>query len=220
MNQQSESPASPNGVYPEIDPVARRKSRLKLILIISIFAIPLILASIYLHLVRSSGGQMGDTSRGQLIQPAVPLTEFSLTQQDSESFNLDSVRGSWTLLYLPEGECTDTCELNLYHMRQVRLALNHRMDRVQRAVWMDAEGQISDELLAEHPGLMAATGTPEEQALLRDQVRSAESAMEPLKNAIYLIDPYGNLMLRFPPDLAPKSMLKDIKHLLKVSRIG
>jgi len=44
--------------------------------------------------------------------------------------------------------------------------------------------------------------------------------MQPLQNAIYLVDPLGNLMMRFPPDLEPKSLLKDLKHLLKVSRIG
>ena len=219
MSEQPVPPVKANAAYPEIDPALRRKSRMKLLLIFAIFGIPLLLASIYLQMVRSSGGQLGDTSRGQLIQPAVPLTEFSLQQSD-ESFNLDTVRGSWTLLYMVDGECTDTCELNLYHMRQVRLALNHRMDRVQRAVLLQSEGQLSEELLAEHPGLMAVMGSPEDQAVLRNQVRSAESAMESLENAIYLIDPFGNLMLRFPPDLEPKSMLKDIKHLLKVSRIG
>lgn len=218
MNEQSVPPKGNNG-YPEIDPVARRKSRTKLLLIIAIFGIPLILASIYLQMVRSSGGQLGDTSRGQLIQPAVPLTEFSLLQA-GEPFNLDTVRGSWTMLYMPQGECADACKLNLYHMRQVRLALNHRMDRVQRAVLLESEGQLPEELLAEHLGLMAVIGSAQEQAVLRNQVESAESKMDSLDDAIYLIDPFGNLMLRFPPDLKPKSMLKDIKHLLKVSRIG
>lgn len=205
--------------YPVIDPELRRRSRMKLILIIAIFAIPLLLASIYLHLVRSSGGQLGDTSRGQLIQPAVPLTEFSFGQGES-TFDLDVARGSWTMLYMPAGECGDACELSLYHMRQVRLALNHRMDRVQRAVLLQSAGQLSPELIAEHPGLIVATGTEEEQAVLRKQVSDAEEGMESVEDAIYLIDPFGNLMLRFPPDLEPKSMLKDIKHLLKVSRIG
>lgn len=204
---------------PIIDPEQRRKSRIKLVLIFSLFAVPLMLASIYLHLVRSSGGQLGDTSRGQLINPAVPLTEFALQSSDSE-FNLDSVRGVWTLLYMPEGECDETCALNLYHMRQVRLALNHRMDRVQRALLLQNEGQVSDTLLAEHAGLVVATGANEDQAVLRDQVKLAESKMDPIEDAIYLIDPLGNLMLRFPADLEPKSMLKDLKHLLKVSRIG
>ena len=204
---------------PAIDPVVRRNSRIKLISIIAIFAVPLILASIYLQVVRTSGGELGLTSRGQLIQPAVPLTEFTLNQQEGE-FNLDSVRGSWTLLYMPAGECLDACKLNLYHMRQVRLALNHRMDRVQRAVLLESPEQLSDELVAEHAGLMIATGASTDQAALRGQIAAAEASMTALPDAIYLIDPFGNVMLRFPPDLPPKSMLKDLKHLLKVSRIG
>lgn len=204
---------------PLIDPVVRRNSRIKLISIFAIFAVPLILASIYLNVVRTSGGELGLTSRGQLIQPAVPLTDFTLQQQKGE-FNLDTVRGSWTLLYMPEGDCLDVCKLNLYHMRQVRLALNHRMDRVQRAVLLESPQQLNDELIAEHAGLMVATGSREDQAALRDQVWAAEASMAELADAIYLIDPFGNVMLRFPSDLPPKSMLKDLKHLLKVSRIG
>ncbi|MBX2879791.1 MAG: hypothetical protein KTR32_07660 [Granulosicoccus sp.] len=203
----------------QIDPRIRRISRIKLILIFAIFAVPLLFASLYLHLVRNSGGSLGDTSRGQLIAPAVPLTEFDLQQSEGE-FNLESVRGSWTLLYMPVGDCLEACRLNLYHMRQVRLALNHRMDRVQRAVLLESAAQLDESLRSEHPGLLIATGSEKQQGLLRDQVRMAEAAMDPLPDAIYLVDPLGNLMLRFPPDLPPKSMLKDLKHLLKVSRIG
>lgn len=205
--------------YPEIDPAKRRASRIKLLTILAVFAIPLILATIYLQMVRMSGGQLGDTSRGQLITPAVPLTEFSLQTPEGE-FNLESLHGIWTMLYMPEGDCLDACRTSLYNMRQVRLALNQRMDRVQRLALVESADQLDDALLAEHLGLIVATGSPEEQAALRDQVHAAESAMEPVTGAIYMLDPFGNVMLRFPADLAPKSMLKDIKHLLKVSRIG
>jgi len=219
MSNTSNTMESGQPALPQIDPAKRRRSRIKLVSIFAIFAVPLILASIYLHLVRSSGGSIGDTSRGQLIAPAVPLTDFSLQAADGE-FNLDSVRGIWTMLYMPAGDCLDTCERNLYHMRQVRLALNHRMDRVQRAVLVQSPTQVNPKLLAEHPGLVAATGSADEQLQLSDQVYKAQEGMEPLDDAIYLIDPFGNIMLRFPPDLEPKSMLKDVKHLLKVSRIG
>lgn len=205
--------------YPEIDPQERRRSRIKLLSIFALFAVPLLVASVYLHLVRSSGGTIGDTSRGELINPAVALTEFSLQQQEAD-FTLDSVRGSWTLLYMPEGECLEICQRNLYHMRQVRLALNHRMDRVQRAVLLESADQLDDTLRREHSGLMIATGSAERQTVLRQQIVAAQVKMEPRENAIYLIDPLGNLMLRFPSDLPPESMLKDLKHLLKVSRIG
>ncbi|MGQ7846820.1 SCO family protein [Granulosicoccus sp. 3-233] len=205
--------------YPEIDPVKRRASRIKLLTILAVFAVPLILATIYLQVVRLSGGQVGDTSRGQLIKPAVPLTEFSLQASD-EVLELESLYGIWTMLYMPEGECLDACRMSLYNMRQVRLALNQRMDRVQRVVLAESAEQLDEALQAEHLGLIVATGSPAEQAVLKDQVRAAESAMESSTGAIYLLDPFGNVMLRFPADLPPESMLKDIKHLLKVSRIG
>ena len=203
----------------EIDPAKRRRSRITLIGILLVFAIPLGLASIWLHMVRSSGGELGDTSRGELIRPAVPLEAFSLSTAEG-AFELDTVQGIWTLMYLPEGECTDTCEKNLYHMRQVRLALNHRMDRVQRAVLMRSEGQLSTRLIDEHPGLLVASGSAPELQNLIDQVSQAQADMPVMNDAIYLIDPFGNLMMRFSPELSPKSMLKDVKHLLKVSRIG
>ncbi|MFK7890850.1 MAG: SCO family protein [Granulosicoccus sp.] len=202
-----------------IDPELRRRSRLKLLIIFALFAVPLLAATVYLQIVRMSGGTVGDTSRGQLIQPAVPLTEFTL-MQGGESVTLDTFRGSWTMLYLPAGECLDACRLNLYHMRQVRLALNHRMDRVQRAVVLETAAQLDSNLREEHNGLIIATGNNEEIAGFRSQITAAQAAMDPLDDAIYLIDPLGNLMLRFAPDLPPESMLKDLKHLLKVSRIG
>lgn len=219
MSDTSDTVNPAQATLPEIDPVKRRRSRIKLVSIFAIFAVPLLLASIYLHLVRTSGGSLGVTSRGQLIAPAVPLTDFTLQAPEGE-FNLDSVRGIWTMLYIPKGECLDACKINLYNMRQVRLALNHRMTRVQRAVVLESPAQLGQDLREEHPGLIAATGSVAEQSALNSQIESAQQGMEPLQDAIYLIDPFGNVMLRFPHNLAPKSMLKDVKHLLKVSRIG
>jgi len=207
-------------------------SRKKLLLIFACFGIPLVLATLWLGVVRSQGGTWGNTSRGELIHPAVPITEFSLSQfvmknegttaeeayrESAEDFGVEGFRQMWSLLYMPEGVCDEACELNLYHMRQVRLALNNRMNRVQRVALMEDASQLSDTLLSEHLGLRVITGDVE---ALRSQVRAAEGDMEALPNAIYLIDPLGNLMMRFPPDLEPGKMLKDIKHLLKVSRIG
>ena len=153
MSDTSSTVHAPQSELPVIDPAQRRRSRIKLVSIFAIFAVPLLLASVYLHMVRSSGGTIGDTSRGELIAPAVPLTEFALTTTDNEAFTLDSVRGIWTLLYVPEGDCLEACERNLYHMRQVRLALNHRMDRVQRAVLIQSPTQIESRFGAGHPGV-------------------------------------------------------------------
>ena len=195
--------------------------------------VPLLLATFWLHYVRTTGGSLGISSRGELIHPAFPLEQLELgeikrasaaeSENEGAPFNHDSLRGIWTMFYAPQGHCDEACEKNIYHMRQVRLALNHRMDRVQRVLLVSEPGQVSEELVKEHPGLRVLQGTNEQYQAMLGKISEALAAAEgdfEDKDAIYLIDPFANLMMRFPADLPPKSMLKDIKHLLKVSRIG
>ncbi len=207
---------------PEPNPAGQRPagqlvSRIKLIALLGSFAFPLLIAAVWLYMVKSSDGELGISARGELIRPAVPLTPFELQERAAGSFDIDALRGIWTMVYAPAGECLEVCETNLYHMRQVRASLAHRMDRVQQVALLDNAGQLSEKLILEHPDLRVLTG---DRTVLTSQIRSAEGEMEIVQDAIYLVDPFGNLMMRFAPDLPPKSMLKDIKHLLKVSRIG
>lgn len=203
-----------------VDPVAQARSRRMLLLIFGMFGVPLLLAIIWLQLVQSSDGELGSTARGELIDPPVPLKAFSVPLEDGETLKLVDLLGEWTLLYAPEGVCGDTCKLKLYYMRQVRLALNQRMDRVHRVVVTDSADQLGGALLKEHPGLLVTTGSASQRLSLLGQIDAAVEGMKPMQDSIYLIDPLGNVMLRFPPDLPPKSILKDLTHLLKVSRIG
>lgn len=192
-------------------------SRLKLIALLGSFAFPLLIAAVWLYMVKASDGELGISAKGELIRPAVPLTPFELEEFGAEKFDAEALRGIWTMVYAPAGDCLEVCETNLYHMRQVRASLAHRMDRVQRVALLETPDQLSEKLILEHPGLRVLSGDTQ---MLKTQIRKAEGSMDVLQDAIYLIDPFGNLMMRFAPDLPPKSMLKDIKHLLKVSRIG
>ena len=204
----------------------QRRSRLKLLAVLGAFGIPLLLATLWLHYARVSGGSLGLSARGELIHPAFPLESVVLSELSGEQeapFDEESLQGIWTMFYAPAGDCEKACELNLYHMRQVRLALSHRMDRVQRVLLVNGSDQVNQDLLAEHPGLRVLSGTSGQYEEVVDKINTALSqskgALQPA-DAIYLIDPFANVMMRFPADLPPKSMLKDIKHLLKVSRIG
>ena len=224
------------------DAAAVRRSRRRLLVILACFAVPLLMATVWVQALRTSGGTIGDTSRGQLVQPTRPIEPFELRIVAGEGagdgsdggldapWGLDELRGLWTLLHVVEDECGEACERALYHMRQVRLALNQRKDRVRRVAVVHAPGQLPAPLLAEHRGLVVIGGEPDAREALVEQVRTAPvdgqgpdgtdaGGAAPL-DGIWLVDPNGNLVLRFAPDLDPRNMLKDIKHLLKVSRIG
>ena len=201
---------------------ARTRSRLLLLGIVACFAVPLILAMAWLGIVRSgAAGDLGDTSRGELIHPAVPIEEIAaLADVDGTPIDDRALHGIWTMLYVPAGECGETCRTNLYNMRQVRLALNNRMKRVQRVILPSAAAPLEAALLAEHPGLIVGDGDEGARAALLAQIEAAEGDLAPLDDALYLVDPMGNLMMRFPADLEPGAVLEDVKHLLKVSKIG
>jgi hypothetical protein len=146
-------------------------------------------------------------NRGTLLEPIVSL--------------IDAVPGSpihdsrsWRLLYASDGECGDRCREALYTLRQSRLMLGKEMDRVER-VFLHGEHAPDTLLVAEeHRGVVSMQDTAL-RAVLDDKKPASLPA-----GGFYLIDPHGNLVMYFSPDIEPRDMVDDIKRLLKLSRIG
>jgi len=149
---------------------------------------------------------------GDLIGPH-PLPDPALALADGAPFRLSQLKGKWALVSVDSGNCDARCDEKLLYMRQLRLTQGKNTDRVER-VWL-----ISDdvppraELLAQYPGTWLV------------RVRAPEllgrfPAKETVSDHIYLIDPLGNLMMRFPRNPDPRLMIKDLGRLLKASQIG
>jgi hypothetical protein len=200
----------------------RRQRRLLVGLALLFFA-PLAVA-FYLYYGYGGWHPGGRVNRGALIDPPRPLPELSLPLAVSGSgaagrTNPSFLKHKWTLLYWGAGSCSARCRTDLYNMRQVRVALDRDMDRVQR-VYL-AEGQCCDwtYLDAQHPDLITVRGTPDAAPLL--SVLPSVSGIPPRDaDRIYLIDPLGNLMMSYAPDAKPKGMLEDMKRLLGLSHVG
>lgn len=120
---------------------------------------------------------------------------------------LAALRGKWVLVSFDRAACDAYCEKKLYFMRQVRRAQGKDQARVERLWVITDAGAPPPELLAAIEGTHIARNAPAEFP----GERSAH---------IYLVDPLGNLMMRFPRDPDPSRMLKDLQRLLKYSRIG
>ena len=117
-------------------------------------------------------------------------------------------------MYAEDGDCDESCQKSLYTLRQSRLMLGKEMDRLERVFLHGAERP--DTLLdaEEHRGLVALHDTALQAVLEEKRPESLPAG------GIYLIDPHGNLVLYFSPDVEPRDMVDDIKRLLKLSRIG
>jgi hypothetical protein len=197
-----------------------RRQRRVLIGVALMFFAPLAL-SFYLYYGKywHPGGRV---NAGELIEPARPLPALALPlasprTEATEHTNAQFLKGKWTLLYVQHGRCDDECRRHLYDTRQVRLALDRDMDRVQRVFIGDSDCCDLKELLAVHPDLIAIRASPADEPLLR-VLPTRPGAVD--SHRVYLIDPLGNVMMFYEADTRAKGMLEDMKRLLRLSSIG
>ena len=74
------------------------------------------------------------------------------------------------------------------------------------------------------PSVIKLLGKDRDRVALFEVGESASmlrtSKISQLGEAVWIVDPLGNIVLRYAPNLAPKQLLKDLKKLLRVSGIG
>jgi cytochrome oxidase Cu insertion factor (SCO1/SenC/PrrC family) len=198
-----------------------RRQRRILIGVALMFFAPLAL-SFYLYYGKfwHPGGRV---NAGELIDPVRPVPALALplasprVGSDAAQTDPQFLKGKWTFLYLQNGRCDDECRRHLYDTRQVRLALDREMNRVQRVFIGDSDCCDLKELLASHPDLIAIRASPADEPLLALLPKRAGALNS---HRVYLIDPLGNLMMFYAADARPKGMLEDMKRLLRLSSIG
>jgi cytochrome oxidase Cu insertion factor (SCO1/SenC/PrrC family) len=197
-----------------------RRQRRILIGVALMFFAPLAL-SFYLYYGKywQPGGRV---NAGELIDPARPLPALALplaspASSGASQTNPQFLTGKWTFLYVQHGRCDDECRRHLYDTRQVRLALDREMNRVQRVFIGDSDCCDLKELLAAHPDLIAVRAGPADDSLLA-LLPQRTGALN--SHRVYLIDPLGNLMMFYAADAKAKGMLEDMKRLLRLSSIG
>jgi cytochrome oxidase Cu insertion factor (SCO1/SenC/PrrC family) len=152
------------------------------------------------------------TNYGELIDPR-PLRNPELRLLDGRPFRLAELRGKWVLLQVDSGVCGEACRRKLVYMRQARPALGRDAERVERVWLLDDSAVPAPAMLRDHEGLRAARASG---ASLFGELLLPENAA----GYIFVIDPRGNLMLRFPGNPDPRRMLRDLARLLRASRIG
>lgn len=173
-----------------------------------VFALPLTVAA-WLYYSDSRLAPAGRTNHGTLLEPMVNLGDAL------PSSTIARVSGDhWLLIYANEGPCLTECEDALFTLRQSRLMLGPDMSRLQRVF---LHGQFPPDTVLiedEHPGLI----TIEDEQL--GELLDARRPRELSPGGYFLVDPLGNLMMYFPPEIVPGDMVDDLEHLLDLSRIG
>jgi len=182
-------------------------ARTKLVLIIAGFALPI--AGSYLAYYFARPAPTGNY--GELLLPPAHVPSHSFERIAGRSWNFAQLQGSWALTMSDSGACEAACVEKLTTLRQVRLALGRNASRVARVYVVDDLAAPDPQVLDPFEGTVVAL-TPRGMQLPSGAAND--------RAHIYLIDPNGNVMMRWPSGADRKRMLKDLERLLKASQIG
>lgn len=189
-----------------------RKNKIILLLVIASCAAPLIFSYLTYYVIKPEAR----TNYGALLDPrAYPIPQLALKTIDGKLTDLNQFKGKWIFLQVDSANCKKACADKLFYMRQIRLIQGKEMDRIER-VWLITDAAPLDTVLMhEYDGTkLLRAGSEELRAWLPTETETK------IEDHLYLIDPLGNLMMRFPKDSDPNKIKKDVIKLLKASRIG
>jgi hypothetical protein len=193
-------------------------SRRPVIFVLLLFVAPLA-AAFWLY-YGSTWRPAQHTNHGTLITPPVTLPEVLPSPQAADASGAPgerlALRGKWTLLVVGQGEsgCDTDVPETLVYARQTWLSLAQLTPRVQRVLLAGTGCCDAGYLQREHAGLIALDTSDPSAALLLQQVP------EPTAGTIFVVDPLGNLMMRYDVRQDPKGLREDLKKLLELSHIG
>jgi len=175
-------------------------SRKRLIALLLIAFVPMFIAyALFFHF--PNWAPTGTTNQGELVTPSVDGTTMS---EELATFS------TWVLIQPIEGGCGDQCREMLYLSRQVVTGLGKDANRVQRVVLISTDTpDLMEHLGVEHPDVKVVSGMTTFK-----RIATGDGPV------LLLMDPNHNVMMLYSLDKAGKPMLRDLKHLLKISNIG
>jgi hypothetical protein len=192
---------------------ARRtvSGRWKMRAVLLVCAAPVIASYFTYYVVRPEGRR----NFGVLVEPQRPVPALASTPLSGPPLTLDRLKGQWLLVSVSGGACDAACENHLYLQRQLRESLGKDKDRLDR-VWLVTDAEPVREAL--RPALSEATVLRVDAAALAQWLQPA--AGQSLANHLYVVDPMGNFMMRFPAGLDREGAARakrDLERLMRAS---
>jgi cytochrome oxidase Cu insertion factor (SCO1/SenC/PrrC family) len=186
----------------------------KILLILAVvFVLPFTIAAT-LHLLEI---KPASRSYGELITPPKPLTFPALYDVKGNKFNASNWLKIWSIVTLNANGCDDKCQVQIQMLKQLHTSLGKEAPRIQRVLVLPTEIKNDTvlNLQKNYPDLIILIGTNAEMVEFTNAFKTNST-----DTSIYLIDPLGNLMMRYTENQNPKGIQSDIKRLLKNSWAG
>ena len=196
---------------PGQDSARNISGRWKMIAVLLVCAAPVLLSYFTYYVIRPDGRR----NYGELIEPQRPLPGMRTEALDGKPGELRALKDQWLLISVGSGSCEQACQQRLYYQRQLREALGKEKDRLDW-VWLINDTAAVDSRL--RPALATST-------VLRVPADALAQWLQPavgqrLEDHLYVVDPLGNWMMRFPASMDADGAAKakrDLDRLLRAS---
>ncbi|MFZ6872105.1 SCO family protein [Undibacterium sp. Di27W] len=190
--------------------------RWKLILVLAVCAAPMIFSYLAYYVIKPEGRTNYGTILDPRLYPMPRLAGHLLGAAASDpATGLEAYQGKWLMLQVDSGACADVCQKRMYDIRQLRTAQGKEMDRIERVWLITDDTPIDTMLIRQHDG---ARMLKMDAAALKAWLPTESETQ--ISDHIYLIDPRGNLMMRYPKNADANKIKKDLSKLLRASAIG
>jgi len=172
-------------------------SRAKLLLMMALFASPALAA----WMTYAWWQPERFTNYGTLLEPRA-LDLPALQDEAGKTQAWSGLRGKWVLLVAAPKDCDARCAHDSYLSRQVRIAQGRDQDRIERVL----------------AATVQEAGWPHPDGAYRTTLAPLPAPLA--DGGLFLVDPQGRLMMRFPPQADGERVIRDMKQLLRASREG
>ncbi len=156
------------------------------------------------------------TNKGEILNPIVDISALNLKDENNTLIAKEKLTYKWRLISFVGSDCDEACNSRLYDVRQIHKTLGKNQHRVLRMiVHLGPPSEAFNKVIeAEYPNALKFYG---EEKVINDALGKTANIKE---NEIYIMDPRGNIMMRFTQDQPNKDFQKDLGKLLKASQIG
>jgi len=184
------------------------KNKLTLAALLLVFALPPLAAYMmyFTNLMPT-----GKSNKGNLINPIIEIPAMSM-EANYSSTSLHTFKGRWNLVMFVPNDCEQLCQKNIYFMRQVQTALGKDENQVRRFILLESIKPSAklESFLKDFSKLHIMSSNAEIIAPFKKVVRDYQQR-------VFIIDPFGNLMMYYAQDFDPKDLLSDLKRLILVN---
>ncbi len=182
-----------------------------MIAVLLVCASPVIASYFTYYVIRPEGRR----NYGELVDPQRPLPVMPTNTLDGKPGQIAALKGQWLLMSVSGAVCDAACQQRLYFQRQLREALGKEKDRLDWIWLVNDEAAVDPRLM---PALSSSTTLRVSAAALSQWLLPADG--QKLEDHIYLVDPLGNWMMRFPANMDAAGAAKakrDLDRLMRAS---